>query len=30
VTEAQVVYVNVGEDRKPRPIRATQATMRAD
>ncbi len=22
VTEAQVVYVNVGEDRKPRPIRA--------
>jgi acyl-CoA thioesterase YciA len=21
VTEAQVVYVNVGEDRKPRPIR---------
>jgi acyl-CoA thioesterase YciA len=24
VTEAQVVYVNVGEDRKPRPIRRTQ------
>ena len=22
VTEAQVVYVNIGEDRKPRPIRA--------
>ena len=24
VTEAQVVYVNVGEDRKPRPIRAAK------
>jgi acyl-CoA thioesterase YciA len=23
VTEAQVVYVNVGEDRKPKPIRRT-------
>ncbi len=25
VTEAQVVYVNVGEDRKPRPIRGAAA-----
>lgn len=25
VTEAQVVYVNVGEDRKPHPIRAPEA-----
>jgi acyl-CoA thioesterase YciA len=30
VTEAQVVYVNVGEDRKPRPIRAPAANALKD